>query len=1137
MDYAEERRLNSPDAVRESRLVREKKQLKTDLKQSTAFCKRVPAISEDSALAMAKDVTTGDKLNLNKFVEEIVISLSKAPLKMKDLVNCTVFCSHMHRLYGEFMDPLVVVLGEQFEQTFKSNLGSKPDFARRRVLLRWFAEMYVSGLVSDQAFVSRLRMATRQGSAPGPLSESGQDPFPLPDQALASLGALQLCCKQLGQQLFWGEAKPRITALLVNYVEMSLVRLGLETDQIKKLKSKLNQDSLKRGVEPTVEQTELLERRERNVEDMHQFCMLACGLLGLPSPPALTLQDELNEDELAREEKGLELWSSSRKRGENGGELSLDAWVFGDEVSRSFYQDIDDLQQLVPRMILDRPDQALQPDSLLLNPTTLSVEEETVLEEGGEVEEGELGEEEDVGGGGDEEEEEEGTVSNNTKQQQQQAMESVARPVEELISRLPNLLSVRQVESFARDFAHVNSKSARKRLVQELVNVPWGRTELLPYYARLACMLSNAYMGIGKPLVDNVRSSYAKAAKDKRPGSRMSSRVRYAKYLGELVKFGLRFPNLACPPAAAFLALKQTFNTFQGENIDMCCILLETCGRELYRFPKTHGEMSRLLEIVQRLKQNKMMSPVQDVTIENAYFHCIPTTSESFKARARRPRGEVEQYVRYLLLERLGRNDLQPQQQRQRETRAQTLQRQTNDTVCALLTLPWDTAYIECELAVCLAVLASSKSRVGSLPLVCLALAQLTKSYPNLSVLVQDRLLERVYAGLESNDSRLNQQRIGQARLLGQLVRQGLVKEHVYFDVLFACLHWGHERAPTAAGTLACDFANASHFHPSVPCLPSDPPYDAFRVRLVCAALESASDRVILPANLGKLELFLTYLDRYVWTKAYFPLEVEFVLVDCLRELERRHLQWKQKRTTFHAPKARGKAKATKLEEGVVGAQFVGRCPSLQHAEDAVAKAEGRGLHPSPLSASAPIQEEEGEEEDEDEGDDDDDNQEEEEADEEDDDGEQSSEGFENRQQVPKMPAQTLGVDDREPSAEDIAFEHEFAKLMKDTLEQSGRSNLAGTAAARGDNLVIPLGIAKRPSQAPGDAATTVLRLVKRTQGGRKVEARDLAVPTTSLLAKSSSSSTSREEKEREEKEAMKRLTLANTMRMRQEGN
>lgn len=1127
MDYAAERGLNSPESVRESRLARERKQLKTDLKQSTAFCKRVPAISEDSALAMAKDVTTGDKLNLNKFVEEIVISLSKAPLKMKDLANCTVFCSHMHRLYGEFMDPLLGVLGEQFEHTFKSASGSKPDFARRRVLLRWFAEMYVSGLVPEQAFVSRLRMATRHGSAPGPLPEPGQDAGPLPDQALASLNALQLCCKQLGEELFWGEAKPRIIALLANYVDMSLVRMGLETDQIKKLKSKLSQDSLKRGVEPTSEQTELLERRERNVEDMHQFCVVACGLVGRPAPPPLTLQDELDEDELAREEKGLELWSSSRKRAENGGELSLDAWVFGDEVSRSFYQDIDDLQQLVPRVILDRPDQALQPDSLLLNPTTLSVGEEAG------VVDDEL---EDVVGGedvvvvGDDEEEEEGAVSGSNNK------ESVARPVEELISRLPSLLSVRQVESFARDFAHVNSKSARKRLVQELVNVPWGRTELLPYYARLACVLSNAYVGIGKPLVDSVRSSYAKAAKDKRPGSRMSSRVRYAKYLGELVKFGLRFPNLACPPAAAFLALKQTFQTFQGENIDMGCLLLETCGRELYRFPKTHGEMARLLEIVWRLKQNKVMSPVQDVTIENAYFHCIPASSESVKPRARRPRGEVEQYVRYLLFDRPPQPP-PPQQQRQRETRAQALQRQASDTARALLTLPWDTAYDECESAVCLAVLASSKSRADGLPLVCLALAQLAKAYPNVSLLVQDRLLERVYAGLESNDARSNQQRIGQARLLGQMVRQGLVREPLFFDVLFACLHWGHERAPPTGGALACDLANAARFHPSVPCLPSDPPYDAFRVRLVCAALESASDRVVLPANLPKLERLLAYLDRYVWTKAYFPLEVEFVLVDCLRELERRHLQWKQKRVSSGAPKGRGRAKPLGLDEGVVGAQFVGRCPSLQHAEDAVAKAEGRGLHPSLLSASAPIQEEEGgegEEDGEDEDEDDDDDQEEEDQEADDDGDGQSSEGFERG----RKPPEALGLEDREPSAEDIAFEHEFAKLMKDTLEQSGRSNLAGTAAARGDNLVIPLGIAKRPSQAPpGDAATTVLRLVKRTQGGRKVEARDLAVPTSSLLAKSSSSSTSRDEKKREEKEAMKRLTLANTLRMRQQGN
>jgi len=41
-----------------------------------------------------------------------------------------------------------------------------------------------------------------------------------------------------------------------------------------------------------------------------------------------------------------------------------------------------------------------------------------------------------------------------------------ARPVEDLMTRLPELLSVRAVDAFALDFCHHFSKASRKRLIQ-----------------------------------------------------------------------------------------------------------------------------------------------------------------------------------------------------------------------------------------------------------------------------------------------------------------------------------------------------------------------------------------------------------------------------------------------------------------------------------------------------------------------------------------------------------------------------------------------------------------------------------------------------------------------------------------------
>lgn len=51
--------------------------------------------------------------------------------------------------------------------------------------------------------------------------------------------------------------------------------------------------------------------------------------------------------------------------------------------------------------------------------------------------------------------------------------------------------------------------------------------------------------------------------------------------------------------------------------------------------------------------------------------------------------------------------------------------------------------------------------------------------------------------------------------------------------------------------------------------------------------------------------------------------------------------------------------------------------------------------------------------------------------------------------------------DEHEPTPEDLAFEQEFEKMMKETLQQSGKSHLAGSAVS-GDNLVVPLNIVKK---------------------------------------------------------------------------
>jgi hypothetical protein len=72
---------------------------------------------------------------------------------------------------------------------------------------------------------------------------------------------------------------------------------------------------------------------------------------------------------------------------------------------------------------------------------------------------------------------------------------------------------------------------------------------------------------------------------------------------------------------------------------------------------------------------------------------------------------------------------------------------------------------------------------------------------------VADDVVEAIEAGLERNEPRQNQRRLGQARLLGLLLRHNLVSHQLVINVLFLVIHKGHELVP---GSESCDCSRAT---------------------------------------------------------------------------------------------------------------------------------------------------------------------------------------------------------------------------------------------------------------------------------------------------------------------------------------
>jgi hypothetical protein len=100
------RAANFPQVVAISRKEHEsnKKQLKSDLKKTTAFVKKIRSINTEGLQQCIRDTET---LNLTLYISEIVGAIVETAYKATDVPSMIKLCVHLHRRYDEFTSPLL----------------------------------------------------------------------------------------------------------------------------------------------------------------------------------------------------------------------------------------------------------------------------------------------------------------------------------------------------------------------------------------------------------------------------------------------------------------------------------------------------------------------------------------------------------------------------------------------------------------------------------------------------------------------------------------------------------------------------------------------------------------------------------------------------------------------------------------------------------------------------------------------------------------------------------------------------------------------------------------------------------------------------------------------------------------------
>ncbi|KAI9683417.1 MAG: hypothetical protein M1829_005489 [Trizodia sp. TS-e1964] len=414
------------------------------------------------------------------------------------------------------------------------------------------------------------------------------------------------------------------------------------------------------------------------------------------------------------------------------------------------------------------------------------------------------------------------------------ANKTVAAQVDALIARLPELNSKESIDEAAIDFCFLNSKASRNRLIRAVQEVPKGRSDLLPSYSRLVATLGKYMLDIPQALISYLDAEFRSLQRRKEKGFLGQVRTSNIRYLAELTKFGV------VPEHVIFHCLRVSLDDFSRMNIEIISNLLESCGRFLLRNPETSPRMVSFLETLVRKKTAQHIGQQERMLIENAVYYVDPPKRAAIQQKERTP---MELYIRKLIYLDMHKKNY-----------AKVLK--------MIRKLHWE----EKEVVTILTKIFTKPGKVkySNIHLMAILMGALYRYHQDFVISVIDDLLESITVGLEHNNFKFNQRRIAEVKYLGELYNYKMVDSPVIFDTLYRVVTFGHAGGTPRPGAIC----------------PLDMPDDFFRIRLVCSLLDTCGMCFDRGSSRKKLDFFLTFFQYYIFTKETMPMDVDFMVQD-----------------------------------------------------------------------------------------------------------------------------------------------------------------------------------------------------------------------------------------------------------------
>ncbi|EPQ57610.1 ARM repeat-containing protein [Gloeophyllum trabeum ATCC 11539] len=878
------RKLNTERAGQEP-----SKALDSSLKRHTALIKRIrQSVGADNREQILKDI---DALSLEKYVEEIVGAVVEGTARCKtekDVWSAVEVISALHRRFPKTFTPsLIELLAQALTPPNRAALASLPveqrekedatRVARQRPVLRVCAELALVGIIRDapgrsgaewvmktlkellsndptlsslpllSTFLksySRPYLGIVAPAAHAKQISAASEPGTLSGQAQNGSGAgMETGAVDEDEELVEKDIRDRFKRMCEMYFETVAKKLVIEHKRLQEQDRK-NHEAYIRSGEIFEDRQQAYEKMTKSYEKLLASCQTLSELLYMPMPELPTV---------AHKSESILIGAGTNGLGADDDEGLITAGgKWEDEEERQFFEDILDLKDMVPRSVLGIEEEKEAGEDEEERRREREREEEEVRRLEREIEG--LGSGEGVNGvaqedAGDIDAEDEGDddaptpvpgsprAGAATPLPDGTEAQGPSQLLTALLARLPDCTNRALIDQAAVDFAFLNSKAARKRLVKFLSQVPKNRTELLPHYSRLVATLNRYMPDVGTELVAILDEEFRYLQRKKKVVKELHDvRVKNITFISNLTKFRV------VPTHLILHIFKVCLDDFSGTNVDNIAMLLEGCGRFLLRSDETKERFAKMLELMKRKQSLQHFDQRQQLMLENAYYQCNPPERAPRQEKERTP---MELFIRHLIYDVLSKKSI--------------------DKVLKLIRkLDWDDAAVRRSLHKVFTK--PWKIKYSNIGLLAMLTYDLQRYHPEFSVAVVDQVLEDIRRGLEQNVYSTNQRRVATMRYLGELYIYRLLNSSIIFDTFWSLVTFGHPEGRPL---------------PRQPC-PLDMPDDFFRIRLVCTLLDTCGMCFDRGSQKRKLDNFLTFFQYYMLCKEPLPMDVEFMVSDSI---------------------------------------------------------------------------------------------------------------------------------------------------------------------------------------------------------------------------------------------------------------